>query len=74
MDDCDLARENREWLIDVVGRSGRNGKLGELQRKVADMELELKAQKALVNKVLLAGVAAALGGSALGQVLMRVLS
>ncbi len=72
--DCELAQENREWLIDIVGRSGRNGKLGELQRKVAEMELELKAQKAFIHKVLIAGVAAAMGGSAIGQLLMKVLS
>ena len=62
----DQMQDINDILVETVGRSGKNGRLGMLTEKVEHQEEQLKALEKQVSSEANASRAALLGGGALG--------
>lgn len=62
-----VAYENRETLIELVGKSGSNGKVGNMREDISEIQAERKAEKKLITKVVLYMFGAVIGSSAAVQ-------
>jgi hypothetical protein len=75
-----IAITNREMLIEIAGKSGKNGQLGyikdqldTIQGEVEEIQTMFENQRKFIFKMVLAVLATTGAGTALGQALMSVM-
>ena len=75
--DTENGEERCHWhdtLIEALGRNGKNGRLGNLEKKVEDACEELKGVKAVQLKLIIYTALAAGGSSAAASLALKLLS
>jgi len=76
----EIAITNREMLLEIAGKSGKNGKLSfikaqldTIQSEVEEIQAMFENQRKFIFKMVLAVLATTGAGTALGQALMSVM-
>lgn len=60
-------------LVELCGRSGKNGAMGEMKNDIAEIKTEQKSQRALMLKLALLMVSASAGGAGVSHALLKLL-
>lgn len=65
-----VAYRNRETLIELCGKSGKNGEVGHMRDDIDDVKEELKAQRRLLRRVIFAALGTTGVATAIAQVVI----
>jgi hypothetical protein len=66
--------ENTVWRIEFAGRSGKNGELRRITKRVEEVEKEQKNQRQLIIRLVLAMLAASMTGAGAAHAIMSALA